>query len=235
MQTPTLSIVERQNIDTGLWFAKLSPALQQAILDAAQVRRLRDGELVAARGAPAEEWCSVALGAVRVSSVSLAGKQVSLTYVEPGTWFGDIAFRGPAAHPRWQCAWRHDPADRAQARLQGLAGGACRALRRSAVPELPPPAPDVRCGGRPQHAPARGTPGAPVAAAGAQLRHRRGRGDPHRPGPGPGRPRATAWRLAPARQSGAQGFRASWRLAGRADAPGGVVARQAAGPLSEGF
>jgi CRP-like cAMP-binding protein len=33
----------------------------------------------------------VALGAVRVSSVSLSGKQVTLTYVEPGTWFGDIA------------------------------------------------------------------------------------------------------------------------------------------------
>jgi CRP-like cAMP-binding protein len=26
-----------------------------------------------------------------VSSVSLSGKQVTLTYVEPGTWFGDIA------------------------------------------------------------------------------------------------------------------------------------------------
>jgi CRP/FNR family cyclic AMP-dependent transcriptional regulator len=33
----------------------------------------------------------VAKGAVRVSSVSLSGKQVTLTYVEPGTWFGDIA------------------------------------------------------------------------------------------------------------------------------------------------
>jgi CRP/FNR family cyclic AMP-dependent transcriptional regulator len=28
---------------------------------------------------------------VRVSTVSLAGKQVTLTYVEPGVWFGDIA------------------------------------------------------------------------------------------------------------------------------------------------
>jgi CRP-like cAMP-binding protein len=26
-----------------------------------------------------------------VSSVSLSGKQITLTYVEPGTWFGDIA------------------------------------------------------------------------------------------------------------------------------------------------
>jgi CRP/FNR family transcriptional regulator, cyclic AMP receptor protein len=91
MPTPALSIVERHNIDSGSWFAKLSPALRQAILDCSHVRRLQDGELLASRGAAAQEWCGVALGAVRVSSVSLAGKQVSLTYVEPGTWFGDIA------------------------------------------------------------------------------------------------------------------------------------------------
>ena len=33
----------------------------------------------------------MALGAVRISSVSLSGKQITLTYAEPGTWFGDIA------------------------------------------------------------------------------------------------------------------------------------------------
>lgn len=91
MPTHALSIAERHNIESGSWFAKLSPTLRQAILDCAQVRRLQDGELMASRGAPAEQWCGVALGAVRVSSVSLAGKQVSLTYVEPGAWFGDIA------------------------------------------------------------------------------------------------------------------------------------------------
>ena len=91
MPIPTLSIAERHNIDTGSWFAKLSPALRQAILDCALVRRLHDGELLAVRGTPAQEWFGVAHGAVRVSSVSLAGKQVSLTYVEPGAWFGDIA------------------------------------------------------------------------------------------------------------------------------------------------
>ncbi|GAP34588.1 transcriptional regulator, Crp/Fnr family [Piscinibacter sakaiensis] len=55
------------------------------------VRRVPDGALLSSRGAPAEEWCGVAKGAVRVSSVSLSGKQISLTYVEPGLWFGDIA------------------------------------------------------------------------------------------------------------------------------------------------
>jgi CRP/FNR family cyclic AMP-dependent transcriptional regulator len=91
MPMPPLTIVERQNIDSGPWFSKLSPALQQDILARSLVRRLADGELAGTRGAPAQEWCGVALGAVRVSSVSLAGKQVALTYVEPGSWFGDIA------------------------------------------------------------------------------------------------------------------------------------------------
>ena len=31
------------------------------------------------------------MGAVRVSSTSISGKQVTLTYVEPGIWFGDVA------------------------------------------------------------------------------------------------------------------------------------------------
>lgn len=86
-----LTIEERQNIDHGAWFCSLSPALRSAILARASVRRLSDGTSLAARGSPAEDWIGVARGAVRVSSVSLAGKQVSLTYVEPGTWFGDIA------------------------------------------------------------------------------------------------------------------------------------------------
>jgi CRP/FNR family transcriptional regulator, cyclic AMP receptor protein len=88
---PVLTFDEQSNIESGSWFSKLSAPLREAILARASVRRLEDGALLSARGAPAEEWCGCALGAVRVSSVSLAGKQVTLTYVEPGTWFGDIA------------------------------------------------------------------------------------------------------------------------------------------------
>ena len=91
MNTPVLTIVERSNIDGGSWFSKLSPGLRDGILSRASVRRLPDGTMLTARGATAEEWCGVAKGAVRVSKVSLAGKQVTLTYVEPGTWFGDIS------------------------------------------------------------------------------------------------------------------------------------------------
>ncbi|MEO7246369.1 MAG: Crp/Fnr family transcriptional regulator [Rubrivivax sp.] len=86
-----LTVDERHHIDTGPWFSRLSAVLRQDILGCASVRRLASGAPLAARGRPAVEWVGVARGAVRVSSVSLAGKQITLTYVEPGTWFGDIA------------------------------------------------------------------------------------------------------------------------------------------------
>jgi CRP-like cAMP-binding protein len=91
MNTPVLTIDERHNIESGARFSKLSLSLRNAILARAIVRRLTDGSPLAARGKPAEAWTGVARGAVRVSSVSLSGKLVTLTYAEPGTWFGDIA------------------------------------------------------------------------------------------------------------------------------------------------
>lgn len=91
MNTPVLTIEERHNVESGAWFSKLSLPLRQAILARAVVRRYPDGQALASRGGAAEDWTCVAKGAVRVSSVSLSGKQVTLTYVEPGTWFGDIA------------------------------------------------------------------------------------------------------------------------------------------------
>lgn len=91
MNDTVLTLAERQNIESGPWFSKLSPALQQAIFARAVVRRLRDGVQLGSRGQPAEMWCGVASGAVRISSVSLSGKQITMSYMEPGTWFGDIS------------------------------------------------------------------------------------------------------------------------------------------------
>jgi CRP-like cAMP-binding protein len=100
-------MAERQCIESGAWFSKLSPGLRSAILARSHVRRLADGAALAARGSAAEEWCGVAAGAVRISSVSLSGKQVTLTYAEPGSWFGDIAlFDGL---PRTHDADAHGP------------------------------------------------------------------------------------------------------------------------------
>ncbi len=91
MDNPMLTIDEREAINSGRWFGSLSPSLRHDILRCAYVKRFRDGELITARGDPPEEWIACAKGAVRVSSTSLSGKQVTLTYVEPGIWFGDVS------------------------------------------------------------------------------------------------------------------------------------------------
>src|SRR5215218_10463202 len=91
MDDPILTIEEREAINSGRWFSSLSPSLRHDILRCAYVKRYKDGELICARGDAADEWSAVARGAVRVSSTSITGKQVTLTYVEPGIWFGDVA------------------------------------------------------------------------------------------------------------------------------------------------
>lgn len=91
MDDPILTMEEREAINNGRWFSSLSPSLRHDILRCAQVRRYSDGELIATRGDPAEQWIACAKGAARVSSTSITGRQVTLTYVEPGIWFGDVA------------------------------------------------------------------------------------------------------------------------------------------------
>lgn len=91
MDEPILTIEEREAINTGRWFSSLSPTLRHDILRCAYVKRYRDGDMIAARGDPPEVWLACAKGAVRVSSTSVSGKQITLTYVEPGIWFGDVA------------------------------------------------------------------------------------------------------------------------------------------------
>jgi len=91
MDEPILTIDEREAVNQGRWFSSLSPSLRHDILRCAYVKRLKDGDLIVARGDTPQEWIACAKGAVRVSSTSLSGKQITLTYVEPGLWFGDVA------------------------------------------------------------------------------------------------------------------------------------------------
>ena len=91
MDDPILTIEEREAINSGRWFSTLSPSLRHDILRCAYVKRYKDGDLIAARGEPPEEWIACAKGAVRVSSTTISGKQITLTYVEPGIWFGEVS------------------------------------------------------------------------------------------------------------------------------------------------
>jgi len=91
MDEPILTIEEREAINAGRWFSTLSPSLRHDILRCAYVKRFKDGALICARGEPPQEWVACARGAVRISSTSLTGKLITLDYVEPGVWFGDVS------------------------------------------------------------------------------------------------------------------------------------------------
>lgn len=91
MDDPILTSSERAAINAGRWFSSLSPHLRHDILRCAHVKHYKHGELIAARGDFPDQWMACAEGAVRVCSASAAGKQVTLTYVQPGVWFGDVA------------------------------------------------------------------------------------------------------------------------------------------------
>jgi CRP/FNR family transcriptional regulator, cyclic AMP receptor protein len=97
MDEPILTPEEREAINQGRWFSTLSPSLRHDILRFAYVRRYRGDELIVARGDSANDWCGVAKGAVRVSSTTLTGKQITYAYIEPGLWWGEVAmFDGDA-------------------------------------------------------------------------------------------------------------------------------------------
>jgi CRP-like cAMP-binding protein len=91
MTEPIITMEERAAINAGRWFSSLSPSLRHDILRCAYVKRHKDGALITARGETPQEWFGCAKGAVRVCSTSTSGKQVTLTYVEPGVWFGDVS------------------------------------------------------------------------------------------------------------------------------------------------
>ncbi len=91
MDEPILTIDEREAINSGRWFSSLSPSLRHDILRCTYVKRYKDGELICARGDTADEWIACARGALRVSSTSVSGKLVTLAYVEPGIWMGDVS------------------------------------------------------------------------------------------------------------------------------------------------
>jgi CRP/FNR family transcriptional regulator, cyclic AMP receptor protein len=73
------------------WFFALPPAVEAAFLPLATARRYGDGELIHGRGDPPGPLYQVVPGKVRISSVSGGGRELLLTMLEPGSWFGEIS------------------------------------------------------------------------------------------------------------------------------------------------
>ena len=77
----------------GRWFADLDDALQAALLDAARVRAVKDGERLFSRGDPPDGLYAVVDGAVTVAATTTAGREVIVTRLSAPAWFGEIALQ----------------------------------------------------------------------------------------------------------------------------------------------
>ncbi len=103
MPTPALSPAQRRVLACGHWFAGLPPPMQQALVDAARVIRLRAGELLFQRGDANNGLYATLQGAVRFGAVNDAGKEAVAGLAEHGLWFGEVALLdgGCRTHHAW--------------------------------------------------------------------------------------------------------------------------------------
>jgi CRP/FNR family transcriptional regulator, cyclic AMP receptor protein len=73
------------------WFFSLPPAVEAAFHAVATARRHADGDLVHGRGDAPDGLYYIARGKVRISGVTPGGRELLLTVLEPGSWFGEIS------------------------------------------------------------------------------------------------------------------------------------------------
>jgi CRP/FNR family cyclic AMP-dependent transcriptional regulator len=91
MDDPILTIDEREAINSGRWFSSLSPiaTARHPPMRLCQTLQGRRPDRRPRRPARTLDRLRQGCGAREFDAVS--GKQVTLTYVEPGIWFGDVA------------------------------------------------------------------------------------------------------------------------------------------------
>lgn len=73
------------------WFGRLPEIIRHEVLGRARLRHLKNGEVLFFKGQVPDGWYAVVEGAIKTGSTSSDGKEAILTFVEPGTWFGEIS------------------------------------------------------------------------------------------------------------------------------------------------
>lgn len=73
------------------WFAALPAVDIEKLMLLCKVKNLKKGEQLLAKNAPAQGLFCVLTGKIKVSNVNQNGKESVLTWLSPGTWFGEIS------------------------------------------------------------------------------------------------------------------------------------------------
>jgi CRP/FNR family transcriptional regulator, cyclic AMP receptor protein len=82
---------KRQIFERNFLLGKLSPSEIDALLTYSRVERYPAGEEIFAKGSPGNSLMVVLRGRVRISSISLAGKEIVLNIIDAGEIVGEIA------------------------------------------------------------------------------------------------------------------------------------------------
>jgi CRP/FNR family cyclic AMP-dependent transcriptional regulator len=80
-----------QQLANNPWFANLPGVVIDKLVLLCKVKSVKKGEQLLAKNAPADGLFCVLSGKIKVSNVSQNGKELVLTWLSPGTWFGEIS------------------------------------------------------------------------------------------------------------------------------------------------
>jgi CRP/FNR family transcriptional regulator, cyclic AMP receptor protein len=105
-----LKTTERSAVATNSWFAGLSSDIRHDLLRALRVRSCEPGENLFSAGDPVHAWMVCLAGAVRVGTSFATGRSLTLRFLRPGHWFGDLPLTSGACHT-------HDASAHGRARI----------------------------------------------------------------------------------------------------------------------
>jgi CRP-like cAMP-binding protein len=81
----------RQILSQNPWFASLPESLADKLLQKGKVKVLHNQQILHQKNDLADGFYCVLSGRIRVSNFTVEGKELVLTWIQPGNWFGEIS------------------------------------------------------------------------------------------------------------------------------------------------
>jgi CRP-like cAMP-binding protein len=87
MQSAEVNYILKQNP----WFASLPDDLANELQQKCKIKHLNDKQILHQKNDLADGFYCVLTGLIRASNFTLEGKELVLTWIQPGNWFGEIS------------------------------------------------------------------------------------------------------------------------------------------------
>jgi CRP/FNR family cyclic AMP-dependent transcriptional regulator len=81
----------RKIISQNTWFASLPGLLADNLLEKGKIKVLQDQQILHQKNDSADGFYCVVNGRIRISNFTVEGKELVLTWIQPGNWFGEIS------------------------------------------------------------------------------------------------------------------------------------------------